>query len=195
MSPRKTRAELASELAAAEAELAELRQEKTRLEGIVDPLIALNRRQAEALEAAQQRLQQLEQAAQEAPPPLMGAEAQAASGLQAAAAQVADLSRANADLQQQVSRLSGQLAEKGEKPLLGAPQVSNMIADLYQELSRSLPGLSVRESDLTLRFAMQPAGEQAGFQLFGAEPGQESGPVSELHIKLDRRGRPLPGEG
>jgi hypothetical protein len=87
-------------------------------------------------------------------------------------------------------RLSGQLAEKGQKPLLGAPQVSNMITDLYQELSRSLPGLSVRESDLTLRFAMQPAGEQAGFQLFGAEPGQESGPVSELHLKLDRRGRP-----
>jgi uncharacterized phage infection (PIP) family protein YhgE len=190
VSPSKTKAELASELAVVQEQVAQLSQENERLQALVDPLIEINRQQAEALEAANQRLALLEQAGQEAPPTLMGGLPETEPELLAAAAQVADLSQANEVLQQEVSRLSGQLAQKGEKPLLGAPQVSNMISDLYQELSRSLPGMNVRESDLTLRFAMQPAGEQAGFQLFGVEPGQESGPVSELHIKMDRRGRP-----
>lgn len=171
MSP--TKAELQEQLKDAQARLGEL-------EAQVEKLAEANRIQAGRIQELEHENQALQ--AGGPPGPLMGADLEAVGQVQALADQ-------NQDLEQQVSRLQAQLDLQGQAPALGAEQVGGLVRELYEQLSGSFPGLSVRGGQLTMKFRTQPLAGKGGFMLASAGPdAPEASEVQEITLQFDRRG-------
>lgn len=178
MSP--TKAQLQEQLSGVQEELEQARQRLAALEKQVQGLAQANQRQSSRIQELETENQALK--AHQQPGLLMGAAQETAEAED-------ELQQHNQQLQDQVQRLQAQLQGQDQTPVLGAEQVGELVRELYQQLSGSFPGLSVRGGQVTMKFRAQPLAGKGGFLLAGAaEQAPDPNEVQEITLQFDRRG-------